>query len=108
MAIFLLLLFLLLYVVTKNSEDYEVAEQYVVRDLRVAAVIGNVQQVSFKFWSGFESVGGTGGHANYSFNATTDKGEFVVEVWLLCAEGTWRVEAANIRRHDGTETRIAV
>jgi hypothetical protein len=108
MAIVLPLLLVTLYAGTKNSEDYETAERFVAQDPRVATAIGKVQQVGFKFWSGFESVGGNGGHASYSFSATTDKGEFIVEIRLRRVTGSWRVETADIRAPDGTQTRIAV
>lgn len=107
MAIFVPLLLLALYTVTKNRDDYETAERFVAHDPQVALAIGKVQQVGFKFWSGFESVGGNGGHANYSFSATTAKSEFAVEVRLRCVAGAWRVETADIRALDKTQTRIA-
>jgi hypothetical protein len=108
LVVFSLLLLATLYFVAIFSEDYETAEQFVAHDSRVSASIGKVQRVNFKFWDGFDSVGGNGGSASYSFNAITDKGEFVIEVHLRCSAGIWRVEAADIRAHDGALTHIAV
>ena len=109
LAIFLPSLLVMLYLVTINSEDYEEAERFVAQDARVAASIGHVKKTDFKFWSGFESAtSGGGGHANYSFEATTDQGVFTIEVHLRRASGTWRVEAADVRARDGTQTRIAM
>lgn len=109
LAIFLPSLLLTLYLITINSEDYEQAERFVAQDARVAASIGQVKKTDFKFWSGFESAtSGGGGHASYSFEATTDKGVFTIDVHLRRASGKWRVEAADIRGRDGAQNRIVV
>lgn len=103
MAIFLPLLLITLYLTTKNTDAYEAAARFVATDARIAASIGPVAKTSFKFWDGFEF---TGSDANFSLDATTDKGKFVVEVHLRYLAGTWRVETADIRARDGTQTRI--
>jgi hypothetical protein len=103
MTIFLLLFLISLYLVTKNTEAYEAAENFVATDARVAAAIGPVKRTDFKFWNGFEF---TGSDANFSIGAVADKGEFVIEVRLHCLSGTWQVEEADIRARDGTQTRI--
>ncbi|MEF9388220.1 hypothetical protein V4890_21730 [Ralstonia solanacearum species complex bacterium KE056] len=106
MVLFVPLLLLALYLITVNGEDYETAKKFVAQDAHIAATTGKVRRVGFKFWSGFESVGGNGGHASYSFNAASDKGEFLVEVRLGHVAGAWRVEAADIRGQDGTLTHV--
>ncbi len=108
LVIFVPLLLLALYLVTVNGEDYETAKRFVAQDARVAVTIGKVRRVDLKFWRGFESVGGNGGHASYSFDATSDKGEFLVEVRLGNIAGAWRVEAADIRGQDGTLTHVVM
>lgn len=94
MAIFVPSLLITLYLTTKNTDAYEAAERFVATDARIAASIGSVTKTSFKFWDGFEF---TGSDANFSLGATTDKGEFVVEVRLHCVAGSWRVDTADIR-----------
>lgn len=108
MTIITSLLLLTIYVITKNSEDYTTAERFVEQDIRIAAAIGKPQQVSFMFWSGFESSGGIGGHAEYTFNATTDNGVFVVKVSLRNTAGAWRVNSVDIRGRRGILTHIVV
>lgn len=108
LAIFVPLLLVALYAVTKTSQDYETAESFVAHDSRIAAVTGKVKQVSFMLWRGFESVGGNGGHASYSFSATADNGQFVIDVHLRCVAENWRVTTVDIRTRDGAETRITV
>lgn len=108
MVISTFLLLMALYVVTINSEDYETAKKFVAQDTRVASVIGKVKRVGFKVWDGFESVGGNGGYAKYSFSVTSDKGEFVIEVRLNCVGDVWNIKAADIRTRDGTQSHINV
>jgi hypothetical protein len=103
LAVFLPLLLLGLYLVTKNTDAYEEAARFVEQDARVAASIGTVKKTDFKFWEGFEF---TGNNANFSVKATSDRGTFVVDVRLRCVAGAWRVEAADIRGQGGTLTRI--
>lgn len=103
LAVFLPLLLLGLYIVTKNTDAYEEAARFVAEDDRVAASIGIVKKTDFRFWEGFEF---TGRNAHFSIGATSDKGTFVVDVYLHSVAGEWNVEAANIREHDDTLTRI--
>lgn len=105
LAVFLPLLLLTLYFVAKNTDAYEEAERFVAQDARVAASIGNVKKIDFRFWEGFEF---TGSNANFSIEATSDKGTFIVDVRVRSVAGAWRVEAADIRARDGTLIRIAV
>lgn len=103
LALFLPLLLLTLYLVAKNTDAYEEAERFVARDIRVATSVGQVKKTNFKFWEGFEF---TGSNANFSIEATSEKDVFIIDVRLRCVAGTWRVEAADIRARDGTQTRI--
>jgi len=95
LVLFLPLLLLTLYSVTKNTDAYEEAARFVAQDVRVAASIGQVKKTDFEFWKGFEF---TGSNANFSIEATSEKGTFIVDVRLRHVAGTWRVEAADIRR----------
>ncbi len=93
LAVFLPLLLLTIYLVTTNTDAYAEAARFVTQDARVTAAIGAVQKSDFKFWDGFEFTGNT---ANFSIEATSDKGKFVVNVRLRCIAGIWRVETADI------------
>ena len=103
LAIFLPLLLLTVYLVTINSEDYEEAERFISQDARVADSIGRVIKTTFEPWKGFEF---GGGKASYSFEATTDKGVFTIDVRLRRASGKWHIEDADIRGRDGMQSRI--
>ncbi len=103
LALFLPLLLLTLYVVTRNTDAYEEAERFVAQDARVVASIGRVTKTDFKFWEGFEF---TGSNANFSIEAMTEEGTFIVDVRLRCSAGTWRLEMADILAHDGTQIHI--
>jgi hypothetical protein len=105
-AILMPLFLLTLYVVTTNSDDFETAQQFVTHDARVAAAIGDVRKVTFRFWSGFESVSGNGGQAFYSFDVLSNHGDFVVEVQLRNIYGSWHVMATNIDDSNGLRQEI--
>jgi hypothetical protein len=108
MALVTLMLLLTLYAITTRSEDFIVAEQFVAEDARVSQAIGRVSHVGFRFWSGFESVGGSGGTAQYSFDAATDKGIIVVQVRLHRVGGAWRVQSADFRDRNGVQVVIPI
>lgn len=103
LAVFLPLLLSTLYVVTKNTDAYEEAVRFVAQDTRVAASIGKVKKTDFKFWEGFEF---TGSKANFSIEASSEKGTFIVDVRLHSAADVWHVESADIRGSDGAPIRI--
>lgn len=104
LAVVLPLLLLTLYLVTKNTAAYEEAERFVSTDARIVDSIGRVSRVEFKFWKGFEF---TGSDATFSFEATSEKGAFTVDVRLRCVAGKWRVETVDIRTQNRLEKRIA-
>lgn len=103
LAVFLPLLLLAIYLVAKNTNAYKEAVRFVEQDARVAGSIGKVQKTDFKFWSGFEF---TSSNAHFSIEVTSDKGVFVVDVYLSCVAGIWHVRAADIRARDDSLTRI--
>jgi len=96
LAIFFPLLLLAIFIIAKNSYEYEVTEQFIAHDPQVAAIIGKVQQVNFKYWKGFESVDGNGGHAKFWFSATTEKGKFTILIYLRNCSEEWLVETVDI------------
>jgi len=98
LAVFLLMLLLVLYIVAKNTDAYDEAARFVSEDARIVASIGTVQKTSLKFWDGFEF---TGNNANFSIEATSEKGTFVVDVHVRRVGGAWRVDTAEIRGRDG-------
>jgi hypothetical protein len=107
LAIFTALLFALLYVVERNSDQYEVAERFLSSDVRVAELVGKPAHIRFKFWDGFDVVASSnGGHANYTFEVSGSKGKAVVEIQLRSSAGRWQVMTATVRRADGSTTRI--
>jgi len=95
-----------LFILTRTSEEYEVAKQFVLHDQRLEKAIGKVQQANFRFWDGFDFVEGNGGHANYWFSVITNKGKFAVRVHLRNVSWRWRVENVDIRYSDKTQTNI--
>jgi len=50
LAVFLPLMLLVLYLVTKKTDAYEEAARFVAEDARLSASIGTVQKTDFKFW----------------------------------------------------------
>ena len=105
LAVFLPLLVLVLYLVAKNTDAYDEAARFVAKDVRVVAVIGAVQKTDLKFWKEFEF---TGSNANFSIEAKSSQGTFVVDVRLHCVAGVWRVKAADIYGPGDTVTRIVL
>ena len=105
--IFMCVLYGSIDLVVKNSDDYEVAVNFVTQDARVAATIGEIRKIRFNFF-GFETVGGPGGHANYSFYVATTSGEFVINVKLRFTAGWWRVKEVDIVSENGKQTQIVV
>jgi hypothetical protein len=103
MAIFIPLLLFIIYLSVKNSLEYKVAEQFVAHDPQVTNIIGKVHHTDFKFWSGFESIDGNGGHAKFRFNAVTDQGVFTVQVYLICSAEKWQVKAVDIYTRNGVK-----
>jgi hypothetical protein len=100
--LFTFLLFGALYVVTINGDDFQVAEGFVTRNPKLLQSIGQVRRVKFRYWDGFESVDGNGGLANYSFDAVTNGGTFLIQVHLRCESGMWHVQDADIFGPDGS------
>jgi hypothetical protein len=103
LILFLALLLGLLYFVTRNSEPYETAEQFLLSDGRIASAVGPVAQVNFRFWDGFDF---TGGNARFTFGVTGSKGSFVVALDLRRSSGVWHVVTADVRALDGSTSRI--
>ena len=94
---------LALYLGARHTDAYGRAVRFVSRDARVTSLIGAVDKVGFRFWHGFTY---TGDQAAFSFDATSRKGAFIIDVRLRHRPGAWRVEDADIRTRDGSETYI--
>lgn len=107
LVIFTCLLLGGLYVVTVNGDDYDSARHFIRNDARLASAIGKVADVTFEFWRGFNSVGGEGGRANYSFQARTTRGMVGLRVTLRCWNGTWRVTTVEASPDGGATERLA-
>lgn len=107
LAVFTLLLLALLFVVERNSDPYEAAERFLSSDVRVAAAVGPVTRIKFKFWAGFDVVSSSnGGVANYTFEVTGSKGVSMIEVHLRSSSGVWQVVTADVRSSEGATSRI--
>lgn len=103
LIVFVPLMFGLLYFFARNTEPYETAENFLRSDGRIASAVGQVAQVSFRFWEGFHF---TGGEASFTFEVAGDKGTAVVALQLRRSSGTWRVIAADVRAAAGSTARV--
>ena len=92
LTIFLVLFLLVLYFVTKKTDAYIEASRYIANDRQIAETIGDVNKTDFKFLNGFEF---NGNDANFSIEATSNKGVFVFEVRLRRVTGEWIVVSAE-------------
>jgi hypothetical protein len=105
-ALFAVLLIGLQYKIATISDEYRVAKEFIALDSKIASSIGKVQHVEFRFWDGFDSVSGSDGHANYTFDATTSQGKFTVDVHLRFERGAWNVASVEVRGPTGEQVHI--
>ena len=107
LVFFALFLFVLLYVVVRQTDPYEAAEKFVASDARVSALVGSVSRVKLKFWNGFQFISSSnGGEANFTFEVTGSERVSTIEVNLRSSAGVWRVVTADIRSDNGVVARI--
>lgn len=107
LTVFLLLLLISIYVLTRHTASYEAAEKFLMSDARVSSAVGPVERIKFKFWDGFDfSSLPNGGEATFTFEVTSIKGTSIVELHLRSSSGTWRVTAAEVRAPRSLAARI--
>jgi len=103
-SVVLVLLTVTLFFVAIHTDAYEEAERFTRQDSRVIALIGNVKEVNFRFWDGFEfTSAGSGGEANFVLNVVGVNKKAVIDFRLHCLANRWYEEVVYIRVNGDSE-----